>query len=286
MRSITRVSGAAGGTGIEPVLGRAAAATRVRVAPPLRFDVPGTLWTLVRTDFKVRYHGTLMGYVWAMLKPLAMFLVLMGVFTFVFDSTPDYALHLVLGLFLYDYFQEATKTGLVSLHSKGYLIGRSRFPRWLLVVASTANPLIVVATASAAILACLAFAGRTPAPAALLLYLLYVLLFSGIVVAFSLASSVLFVRYRDLNQVWEVVVQAGLFLAPIIYPLGVLPERVHPFLFLWPPTPVIEFSRAVLIEGATPSLRAHLCLLAVAAASLGAGALTYRRLAPTTPEYL
>ena len=263
-----------------------AAPTRGRVASPLRFDLAGTLWTLVRTDFKVRYHGTLMGFVWAMLKPLAMFLVLMGVFTFVFASTPDYALHLVLGLFLYDYFQEATKAGLVSLHTKGYLIGRSRFPRWLLVVASTANPLVVVATASAAILVCLALLGRLPAPWAVALYLLYVAAFALIVVGFSLAASVLFVRYRDLNQVWEVVVQAGLFLAPIIYPLGVLPERVHPFLFLWPPTPVIEFSRAVLIEGAPPSLRAHLCLLAVAAASLGAGALTYRRLAPTTPEYL
>ena len=263
-----------------------AAPTRASVATPLRFDLPGTLWTLIRTDFKVRYHGTLMGYVWAMLKPLAMFLVLMGVFTYVFASQPDYALRLVLGLLLYDYFQEATQAGLVSLHTKGYLIGRSRFPRWLLVVASTANPLVVVATASAAMLVCLGLLGRLPGPGALALYALYVAALALIVVGFSLAASVLFVRYRDLNQVWEVVVQAGLFLAPIIYPLGVLPERVHPFLFLWPPTPVIEFSRAVLIEGATPSLRAHLCLLAVAAASICGGALTYRRLAPTTPEYL
>src|SRR5262245_38059552 len=289
MRSFIHASDAAGGTSIEPVLGRtrpASAPTRLRVAPSPRFDLPGTLWTLVRTDFKVRYHGTLMGFVWAMLKPLAMFLVLMGVFTFVFSSQPDYALHLVLGLFLYDYFQEATKGGLVSLHAKGYLIGRSRFPRWLLVVASTANPLVVVATASAAILVCLGLLGRPPAPAALALYALYVAAFALIVVGFSLAASVLFVRYRDLNQVWEVVAQAGLFVAPIIYPLGVLPERIHPYLFLWPPTPVIEFSRAVLIAGEAPSLRAHLLLLAATAASLGAGALTYRWLSPTTAEYL
>jgi len=124
------------------------------------------------------------------------------VFTFVFASRVDYALQLVLGLFLYDYFQESTKAGLVSLHAKGYLIGRSQFPRWLLVVASTANPLLVVATASAAILTWLALAGRLPAPAALALYGLYVLLFALIVVGFSLAASVLFVRYRDLNQIW------------------------------------------------------------------------------------
>jgi lipopolysaccharide transport system permease protein len=252
----------------------------------VRFDLAGTLWTLVRTDFKVRYHGTLMGFVWAMLKPLAMFLVLMAVFTYVFASQPDYALRLVLGLFLYDYFQEATKAGLVSLHTKAYLIGRSHFPRWLLVVASTANPLVVVATASAAILVCLGLLGRMPTPAAIALHALYVAAFALIVVGFSLAASVLFVRYRDLNQVWEVVAQAGFFVAPIIYPLGVLPESVHPYLYVWPPTPVIEFSRAVLIEGVTPSLRGHLLLLAASAASLGVGALVYRRLSPTTPEHL
>ena len=142
-----------------------------------------------------------------------MFAVLMSVFTFVFANRSDYALDLVLGLFLYDHFQESTKTGLVSLHAKGYLIGRSRFPRWLLVVASTANPLLVVATASVAIVSFLALSGRAPGPAALALYAGYVALSAVVVIGFSLAASVLFVRYRDLNQVWDVVVQAGFFVS-------------------------------------------------------------------------
>jgi len=251
-----------------------------------RLDIPGALWTLVRTDFKARYHGTAMGFVWAMLKPIAMFLVLLSVFTFVFADQPDYTIRLVLGLFLYDYFQESTKAGLVSLHAKGYLIGRSRFPRWLLVLASTANPLLVIATASLAIVACLAVMGRTPGPLALALYGLYIALFASIMIGFSLATSVLFVRYRDLNQVWDVIAQAGLFVAPIIYPIGVLPERFHSVVYLWPPTPVIEFSRSVLIEGVVPTARAHAFLVAAAAASLGVGVLVYRRLAPTVPEHL
>ena len=280
-----------GGARIEPASSGSqpvAVQTRLRrgAGAVQRFDVAGALWTLVRTDFKVRYHGTVMGFVWAMLKPLAMFLVLMSVFTFVFSNQPDYAIHLVLGLFLYDYFQESTKGGLISLHAKGYLIGRSRFPRWLLVVASTANPLLVITTGSAAIVACLAFTGRAPGVQALALYGLYIALFAGIVIGFSLATSVLFVRYRDLNQVWDVIAQAGLFVAPIIYPIGILPERFHRLVYLWPPTPVIEFSRSVLISGAVPTGRAHALLVAAAAASLAVGILVYRRLAPTTPEHL
>ena len=64
-------------------------------------------------------------------------------------------------------------------------------------------------------------------------------------------------RYRDLNQVWEVVTQAGFFVAPIIYPIDVLPERLHVYLYLWPPTPIILFARSVLIDGKVPSAFAH-----------------------------
>ena len=51
-------------------------------------------------------------------------------------------------------------------------------------------------------------------------------------------------RYRDLNQVWEVLVHAGFFVAPIVYPLHILPERFHIYLYLWPPTPFVQYVRS------------------------------------------
>lgn len=126
----------------------------------------------------------------------------------------------------------------------------------------------MVATASVAIVGFLALAGRAPGAASLVLYAGYLALSTLVGVCFSLAASVLFVRYRDLNQVWDVVVQAGFFVSPIVYPLDVLPEHLHRWLYLWPPTAVIEFSRSVLIAGVAPSARARALLVAVAAASL------------------
>ena len=106
------------------------------------------------------------------------------------------------------------------------------------------------------------------------------------VVGFSLASSVLFLRYRDLNQVWEVVIQAGFFLAPIIYPLEILPERYHFYLYIWPPTPIIEFSRSVLINGVLPTATGHAYLAAVHRDRLLAGVLFFWRLSPRAAEYV
>jgi lipopolysaccharide transport system permease protein len=73
-----------------------------------------------------------------------------------------------------------------------------------------------------------------------------------------------------------VVTQAGFFIAPIIYPLGILPERVHAYLYAWPPTPIILFSRSVLVDGRIPSPLAHGLLFIETAMVLGAGLLVYR----------
>jgi lipopolysaccharide transport system permease protein len=251
-----------------------------------RSATAGLVWTLIRTDFKVRYHGTLGGFVWALLKPLTMFVLLMSVFSFVFGSDPDYRLNLIIGLFLWDFFAESTKAGLTSLATRGFLLTRAKSPAWVLVVTSISNAAITIAVFIAIILGFLIVLGRAPSVVLVLCFLGYVLAFVGIVIGFSLGASVLFLRYRDLNQVWDLLIQAGFFVAPIIYPLGILPESAHIYLYLWPPTPILEFSRDALVRGVLPSATAHAFLIAVVATSLGVGIALFRRYSPRAAEFM
>lgn len=246
----------------------------------------GLVWTLVRTDFKARYHGTLGGFVWALFKPLSMFVVLMGVFSFLFASEPTYKLNLIVGLFLWDFFAEGTKSGLISLHARGYLLTKTKVAPWILVVTSISNAVITLAVFSVVMTIFLVGAGHPPTAIGLAAFGAYCVALGAIVIGFSLASSVLFLRYRDLNQVWEVVIQAGFFIAPIIYPLGILPERYHFYLYIWPPTPIIEFSRAALVAGVMPSTRGHVYLAADAAFCLLVGIVIFRWLSPRAAEYV
>jgi lipopolysaccharide transport system permease protein len=252
--------------------------------PQMEFG--GLLWTLVRTDFKSRYHGSIGGYVWALFKPLAMFLVLLSVFSFVFHDDPNYKMNLIVGLFLYDFFGDATKTALISLHTKGYLITKAKFPSWIIVVTSISNAAITLGLFSVVVVMFLALSGKPPSFLSVVLFVWYEIHFLVIVVGFSLAASVLFLKYRDLNQVWDVVSQAGFFLAPIVYPLSVLPERLHFYLYIWPPTPVIMFSRSVLIDGVVPTVRGHMLLSLEAVVVLAIGAAIYRIRAPRLAEAL
>lgn len=246
----------------------------------------GLIWTLARTDFKARYQPTVGGFLWALMKPLAMFMVLVAVFSFVFGSDRTYRANLIIGLFLWDFFAEGTKTGLLSLYVKGYLINKIRFPSWILVLTSISNALITLLVFSVVIIVFLAATGRTPSVIGLTLFAWYLTQYAGMIVGFSLAASVLFLKYRDLNQVWDLLIQAGFFVAPIIYPLSIIPERYHVYLYAWPPTPIIQFSRAVLIEGVVPSLRAHLILAAETAAILAVGILVFRRYGRRAAEYV
>jgi ABC-type polysaccharide/polyol phosphate export permease len=250
-------------------------------------NVLGLTWTLVRTDFKTHYHGTVGGFLWVLLKPVCMFLVLGGVFSFIFSSTdPYYRSNFILGLFLWEFFAEGTKVGLVSLWTKGYLLTKSRFPRWIVVATSTVNALITLLVFSGALLLYLAWVGRFPTPSHVLLFVVYVIEMWMIVLGVSLATSVIYLRYRDLNHVWDAISRAGFFVAPIVFPIQLLPESLHPYLYLWPPTPVIEFARSALIKGAPSGLGANLLLLFAALGILASGALVFRRHAARAAEHL
>jgi lipopolysaccharide transport system permease protein len=215
-----------------------------------------------------------------------MFVVLYTVFSVIFSMDAYYALNLIIGLFLYDFFSEATKTGLISLHAKTFLLTKTKFPSWVVVLTSVSSALITVVIFSIAVCTYIFIFKRNLSLLEISCFGLYVFLFLIIIIGISLAGSVLFLRYRDINQIWELLMQAGFFFAPIIYPLDIVPHKFHFYLYVWLPTAVIQFSRSVLVKGEIPTITANLMLLGSAAFVLIAGAALYSRLAPRSLERL
>ncbi len=251
-----------------------------------RRHLPGLAWTLIRTDFKARYHGgSASGFVWALLKPLALFLVLFGVFRFLFPQR-TYVFDLMVALTLWDFFNEGTRAGMESLLTKGFLISKVKVPLWIVVATSLGTPVIRLLASSVAVVAAIGLLHGWASPGHIALFALYLVLYAVIVFGFSLGASVLFLRYRDLNQFWDLALQAGFFLAPIVYPIEVFPERIHAFFYLWPVTPVVQFARSVLVENVTPSSKGHLLLVCEAIVVVVAGTVIFKRLGRRAVERL
>ncbi len=225
----------------------------------------GLVWTLVRTDFKTRYHGTIGGFVWALLKPLTMFLVLLAVFSYVFASEPQYKLDLIIGLFLYEFFQESTKIGPAVASRQGLSAHQGAVP-----VAGCWSSHVGVECGDHA-RAVLGRAGLVPGAHR-----------TGAVGRDRVApvrrlSGALLRDRRRLLARRERAVHAVSRSEPGVgggHPGRVLRGADHlsarsparsgctSYLYLWPPTPIILFSRSVLVDGHAPSALAHVLLTA------------------------
>lgn len=211
------------------------------------------LWVIVRTDFKLRYYGSVLGYFWALLKPFLMFVVLYVVFTVLMRwDIENYQLYLLLGIIIWNFFVEATSLGLNSLLAKASLIKKIYFPRILLVVASTLTSFIGLFLNLIVFFVIYFFSGMSLD--ILFLFLpVYLFLIYIFVLGFALFLSVLQVHYRDVAPIWDILLQAGFFLSPIIYPLSIIPSQYLKYLYLNPMTGIIQYSRMLIIEHKLPS---------------------------------
>src|SRR5438128_2681924 len=100
---------------------------------------------LVRTDFKLRYQGSMLGYAWSLLRPLLLFLILYVVFVKFLKlgkNIPHYPIYLLLGIVIWNFFNEMTVQSLNSIVARGDLIRKIRIPRWIIVMSSSISALI------------------------------------------------------------------------------------------------------------------------------------------------
>ena len=206
------------------------------------------IWVLAKTDFKLRYEGSILGFLWVILKPLGIFFVLNLVFTNIFKGEHAYSVGMFTGLILWNFFSEGTMTGMTSLVVKAHIVKKIYIPRWVIVIASTLNTLLNFCL-NLIILALFYVAyGITPGIGQIILALFYCFLIYVLIVGFSFVTAPLFPRLRDLNQIWEVLLVAGFYAAPIIYPIDLLPRTVQTLLYVNPMTFIIVHVKALLID--------------------------------------
>jgi len=139
--------------------------------------------------------------------------------------------------------------GMISLLAKAHILKKIYLPKWLIIVSSTIHSSLAFFFNLIILFLFLFFYYHIyPNPIHILAFLLYVLLIYGISLIFSFATAALYVRLRDLNQIWELLLQVLFYASPIIYPFTAVPEHVRSLLYLNPMTLLIEHSRIALID--------------------------------------
>jgi ABC-2 type transport system permease protein len=263
---------------------------RERLAHQLR-----ALRVIASVEFRLKYAGSAMGYLWSVIKPLSYFGVLWIVFGRIFRigvGFDRYPVYLLLGIVLYTFFLDATGLAFPSLVKASNILRKLAFPPLVIPVSVTLTATITFAVNLVALAVFIAASRITPGADWLLLVPLLVELYV-FVLGVGLILAALFVRLRDISQIWELVSQLLVFAAPIMYPITILPEWAQKVAYLNPFVQVLQDMRAVIIGTTHPnetitgvfgSPAARLLPIGIAVGLLIGGLAIFRRESPRFAE--
>lgn len=214
---------------------------------------------LVRTDFKLRYQASTLGYLWSILNPLLLFAILYVVFDKFLGIGRDiehFAVYLLLGIVLWRFFVEATNNGLKSIVSRGGLIRKINFPKYIIVISGTISSLINLAINLSVVLI-FVFVNHVELTWSALLIFPLILELYAFALAIAFLLSAINVRFRDISYLWDVFIQAAFYATPIIYPLTLVMNQstlAAQILILNPVAQVIQDARYVFVTNETVTI--------------------------------
>jgi ABC-2 type transport system permease protein len=263
---------------------------------------------LAFTQFKLKYTGSVLGYLWSLLKPMMIFAIMYAVFDRLLRAgavSDRFTLQLLIGIVLWTFFAETTGTAVNAIVVNGNLINKASFPRIILVIASSLTALMTfVINLTLIVVIAGAARGLTLGWHSLVVFPLLIELYA-LVIGISLILSALFVFYRDLGHIWEIFVQLLFYGSAVVFPLTPLilcrPAPKSPtatcgvvkMVASNPVAQIIEDVRHALVTQdprvpwtATILGRATPVPLVIVVAVLVIGVVLFRRLAPHFSESL
>lgn len=209
---------------------------------------------LAVADFRLKYHDSALGYIWSMLNPIFLFIVYHFVFSYLFVSqVHKFTYYLLSGIIFWNFFGDATLSGMSALQSKAGLAKKIYFPRILIIFSSTATALISFVINTLLLWLVLIIFDH-----ASFLQLLIVLPFFSMILlgaGVSLILSVLFMHFRDTLQIWAVVLNIAFWLTPIVYDALTAPKPLKMAALIFNPAGrILVMLRAFLVYDDFPSL--------------------------------
>jgi ABC-2 type transport system permease protein len=214
---------------------------------------------LVVTDFKLRYQGSILGYTWSLLKPLFLFAIMYFVFGLLIrlGEVENFAVYLLLGIVLWNFFSEATNQGMGSIVDRGELIRKISFPKYIIVLSTTISALINLCL-NLVIVGIFMVASSVHLHTSVLTFPVYVMEIYILALGLAFFLSALNVKYRDTSHIWEIIMQAAFYATPIIYTMSIVIERSElaaKLLLLNPVAQAVQDARYALIthQSVTPA---------------------------------
>jgi lipopolysaccharide transport system permease protein len=231
---------------------------------------------LAQKDFKIRYRNSALGFLWSLLNPLAYMVILTLVFSVLLRvNIPNFAAWLLIGILVWRFFAIGTSQSLGSIVGNPSLVSKVYFPRYLIVLANNLGNLLGSSLEFIVLFPLMILLGVNLTPMILVFPIVLGLEFV-LVFGLSLSLSSLNLKYRDFYQIWDIALQLGFFVSPIVYDTSLIPPKYRFLYSLNPVTRLIEFMRDILLRSSLPSSPENLIMLLDISLLLAIGLLIFR----------
>jgi ABC-2 type transport system permease protein len=223
------------------------------------------LWSLVQRDLTVRYKRSVLGFLWTMLNPLLIMLVMTIVFSTIFNfSIEHYAVYLLSGMLLWNFYSQGTMMAMNNLVWAGGLVNKIYIPKSVFIVSAILVGLVNFLLALIPLALIMFFTGQPFSPALLFLPIPILLTFT-FALGVGLIVSTLAVFFVDVIDIYQVGLTVLMYLTPLFYPVSIIPPKYLLFIHLNPVFYFVEIFRQPIFLGVIPEfyllLRAALVAL-------------------------
>jgi ABC-type polysaccharide/polyol phosphate export permease len=250
-----------------------------------------TKWRSLTIDLsiiflKLRYKGTVLGFLWSFLEPL----LLLSVFYFVFNyilpnNIPNFTLHLFVGLILFFMFSRGTMMGLTSISSNAHIISNLRIPKIILPISYNLTAFIMMLFDFSVFFVYVAITQFLP-PITIILLPVFMILVFLLSVGLSLFLSILSVKMKDLNYLWIVITNVIVFFTPIFWRLENMAPAIREILQYSPWIQIITMTQDVVIYNKLPDPMIFLYVTSLVFAILGFGMWVFKKSEYKVTEFL
>ena len=216
---------------------------------------------LVKRDLKIKYRRSILGYLWSILNPLLMMIVLTIVFSNLFKfDIPNYPLYLLTGQLLFSFFSDATLQSMNSIVTGASLIKKVYLPKYIFPVSRILSSFVTMIFSLLALVIVMIVTDSSFYITLFMLplALLYIFIFSF---GAGLILSVLVVYFRDVEYLYNVFLTVFMYMSPIIYPITIVPDWIKNIILLNPMTSYVDFFRDCVMYGQWPPFQLHLSLI-------------------------
>lgn len=229
------------------------------------------LFELVSRDFKLQYRRSFLGYVWSLLKPLLMMLVLTAVFSHFFRySIEKFPVYLILGQTIFNFYSDATTKAMTSICYSGALLKKVYVPKYIFPMSSVCFAFVNMSCSMFSVILVMIIYKVPISITMILIPLLFCYAFF-IALGVGIILSVMAVFFRDIMHLYSVFIMAQMYLTPLFYPASALPDNVLKVVKLNPTYHLVEYFRDIMLYQTWPSLQENLICMLYSVILVGAG---------------